>query len=105
MRISDWSSDVCSSDLSADLADIGHYYGQYRRLMAHWRALYPDSIFEFDYDEFVADPKAVLPPLFEFLGLPWEEQCLQFHRLDRSEERRGGKACVSTCRSGGWAYN
>lgn len=71
-------------DYSADLADIGHYYGQYRRLMAHWQALYPDSIFEFDYDGFVADPKAALPPLFDFLGLPWEEQCLQFHRLDNT---------------------
>lgn len=66
---------------SGDLGDIGHYYGQYRRLMAHWKALYGDSIFEFDYDDFVLEPKPALERLFGFLGLPWEDQCLDFHRL------------------------
>lgn len=66
---------------SADLGDIGHYYGQYRRLMMHWKALYGDSIFEFDYDAFVLEPKPALERLLHFLGLPWEDQCLEFHRL------------------------
>lgn len=66
---------------SADLGDIGHYYGQYRRLMAHWKALYGDSIFEFDYDAFVLEPEAALQRLFDFLGLPWDDRCLQFHRV------------------------
>lgn len=66
---------------SADLGDIGHYYGQYRRLMAHWKAIYGDSIFEFDYDAFVLEPKATLAGLFDFLDLPWDDRCLEFHRL------------------------
>jgi tetratricopeptide (TPR) repeat protein len=66
---------------ASDLGDIGHYYGQYRRLMAHWKALYGQSIFEFDYDAFVADPKPALEGLLDFLGLPWDDRCLEFHRL------------------------
>lgn len=66
---------------SGDLGDIGHYYGQYRRLMAHWKALYGESIFEFDYDAFVLEPKATLERLFDFLDLPWDDRCLEFHRL------------------------
>ena len=66
---------------AADLGDIGHYYGEYRRLMAHWKAIYPDSLFEFDYDAFVLDPKATLEGLLDFLGLPWDDRCLAFHRL------------------------
>lgn len=66
---------------SADLGDIGHYYSQYRRLMAHWKALYPESIFEFDYDAFVSEPKPALERLLDFLGLPWDDRCLQFHQL------------------------
>jgi len=65
---------------SCDLADIGHYYGQYRRLMAHWKQIYPDSIFDLDYDAFVGDPEVVLRQLLDFLGLPWDEGCLDFHR-------------------------
>lgn len=71
-------------DYAGSLAGIGHHYGQYRRLMAHWKALYPDDIHDFDYDAFVARPEATLRPLLDFLGLGWNDACLQFHRLDNT---------------------
>src|SRR3546814_1858831 len=74
MRISDWSSDVCSSDLEA-----GRLRDEIRRLEN------------------------------EELGLPEiEHKAPRVGRSDagrpgtrktRSEERRVGKECVSTCRS------
>ena len=60
-----------------DLADVGHYYRQYRRVMAHWRALYGDDILDFGYDAFVSDPKPAAAGLFEFLGLEWEDRYLE----------------------------
>nr|WP_277929259.1 sulfotransferase [Lysobacter sp. M2-1] len=66
---------------ACDLSDIGHYFGQYRRLMAHWQALYPGDILDFDYDAFVADPRPALEALLGFLDLPWDDRCLDFHRL------------------------
>ncbi|MEO7635689.1 MAG: sulfotransferase [Sphingomicrobium sp.] len=63
-----------------DLDDAAHFYGQYRRLMAHWRMLYPDDIIDVDYDQLVRDPDCVLKPLLDALGLPWEEGLLDFHR-------------------------
>lgn len=66
---------------ACDLEDIGHYFGQYRRLMAHWQALYPGDILDFDYDAFVADPKPALETLLSFLDLPWDDHCLDFHSL------------------------
>lgn len=60
-----------------DLADIGHYYRQYRRLMAHWRALYGEDILDFEYDAFVHGPQAAAARLFEFLGLQWQDRYLQ----------------------------
>jgi tetratricopeptide (TPR) repeat protein len=64
---------------ACDLADIGHYYSQYRRLMAHWHALYPGDILDFDYDDFVASPEPALRTLLAFLDLPWNARCLDFH--------------------------
>lgn len=60
-----------------DLADIGHYYGQYRRLMAHWKAHYGADIFDVDYDAFVREPKMTAEPLFAFLDLDWQERFLE----------------------------
>ncbi|MEJ7746921.1 MAG: sulfotransferase, partial [Luteimonas sp.] len=73
--------DLRVAGYASDLGDIGHYYGQYRRLMAHWHSLYPDSIFDFDYDNFVLSPRPVLERLLGFLDLDWDDRCLEFHRL------------------------
>jgi tetratricopeptide (TPR) repeat protein len=62
-----------------DLDDSAHWYRQYRRLMAHWRHLYPEEIHELDYDALVADPKPRIEALLGFCGLEWREACLSFH--------------------------
>ena len=63
-----------------DLDDAAHWYRQYRRLMAHWHALYGDDILTVDYDRLVRSPEAVVGELLEFLGLEWEDSCLDFNR-------------------------
>ncbi len=63
-----------------DLRDIAHWYGQYRRLMAHWKALYGDEILDLDYDVLVTEPRPSIERLLQHCGLPWDEACLDFHR-------------------------
>jgi tetratricopeptide (TPR) repeat protein len=58
------------------LDNIVHYYGQYRRLMRHWKAVYPGAIHDLDYDRVVGEPRAAIEALLRFCGLPWEEDCL-----------------------------
>lgn len=58
-----------------DLTAAAQHYVQYRRLMAHWRCLYPDII-RFDYDDAVAAPRATVGALLAALELPWDEACL-----------------------------
>ncbi|UCD74219.1 MAG: sulfotransferase [Phycisphaerales bacterium] len=40
------------------------------------------------YEELVADPANILPPMFEFLGEPWEPEVLAFH--EKSHDRGVG---------------
>jgi len=67
-----------------DLLDTGHYYRQYRRVMAHWQQLYGDDIIAFDYDHLVEDPAGAGAALCAALGLPWDRAYLDFPRADRS---------------------
>jgi len=62
-----------------ELEDLAHWHGQYVRLMAHWKALYPD-IFDLDYDALVLEPRLALERLLAFCGLDWEEAILEFHK-------------------------
>lgn len=66
-------------DYALDLEDAAHWYGQYRRLMAHWKRLYPDDILDLDYDALVAEPRPQIEALLAFCGLDWDEACLAFH--------------------------
>jgi tetratricopeptide (TPR) repeat protein len=63
-----------------DLADAAHWYGQYKSLMARWKSLYPNDIFDVDYDELAFEPRPILKRLLGFLELPWEDSVLEFYR-------------------------
>jgi tetratricopeptide (TPR) repeat protein len=56
-----------------DLLDTGHYFRQYRRLMAHWQSLYGDDILDFAYERLVSDPRAAMQTLLAFCGLDRDE--------------------------------
>ncbi len=62
-----------------DLCEIAHFYVGYQRLMAHWRALYPNRILDVSYEEVVTDLKGSVRRLLAYLELPFDAQCLDFH--------------------------
>lgn len=59
-----------------DLADIGHYYRQYQRLMTHWKACFGGDIFDLNFDALVTDTTPVVEQLLGFLRLPLENNSL-----------------------------
>ncbi|MBE30241.1 MAG: hypothetical protein CL401_03220 [Acidiferrobacteraceae bacterium] len=63
-------------DFAYDLADLGHYFRSYQRLMAHWQALLGPQLVTVSYEELVSEPEKVLRPLLEDLGLSWNDACL-----------------------------
>lgn len=67
---------------ATDLVDTAHYLLQSRRLMAHWKSLWPDDVLDFDYDAFVREPRPAVERLLAFCGLAWDERCLEFHRAE-----------------------
>jgi tetratricopeptide (TPR) repeat protein len=65
---------------SFDLLDIGHYYVQFDRLMAHWRQTIPGRILEVDYEALVADQESTTRRILAFCDLPWNDACLHFEK-------------------------
>src|SRR3546814_14067895 len=95
MRISDWSSDVCSSDLAKARQTLGPQRDHAVDVgLQRWRALidlhpHPDI-----HPELAAQGGEARMHFRRRAAR--ESACLW---IFRSEERRGGKECVSTCRS------
>src|SRR3546814_13725269 len=116
MRISDWSSDVCSSDLNYTayangillrrikrcqrLEQIGVGWNRRRRSTDPVNLHYP---FEVDRIHVVRSGRgrAFLRGLSRLRSRRCAGQAAAARPIlpSRSEERRGGKECVSTCRS------
>jgi tetratricopeptide (TPR) repeat protein len=67
-----------------DLDDLGRYYRDYERLMAHWRVVRPLPMLEVVYEALVADVEAGSRQLVEFCGLAWDERCLRFYENPRA---------------------
>src|SRR3546814_13430754 len=101
MRIIDWSSDVCSSDLRSlrcfdaaqgafDAANgynhsVVRHCASIARLGDHAKTLFVLLL--------------TLAPRADKWGRFFATRALEFRCPQRSEERRVGKECVSTCRS------
>jgi tetratricopeptide (TPR) repeat protein len=69
---------------ATDFDDLAYFIAQERRLMAHWQAVLPLKILNFQYEEVVADLEGQARRLIAFLGAPWDERCLNFHQYDRA---------------------
>ncbi|MDD3884806.1 MAG: sulfotransferase [Gallionella sp.] len=68
-----------------DLAELGHYYVDYIRLMEHWRKVLPAGAFlDVQYEDIVADQKAQARRMLDFCGLEWDDACLDFHKHKRA---------------------
>ncbi len=66
---------------SYSLEELAEYYAGFDRLMAHWKAvLPPDAFMEVAYEDIVADLEGQSRRISAFLGLPWEDEVLQFHQ-------------------------
>ncbi len=65
------------------LSDIGKYYRQYERLMAHWRETLNSPMLDVGYEELVIDQERTSHKIIEFLALEWDERCLSFYETDR----------------------
>lgn len=63
-----------------DLAEIAEFYVGYSRLMAHWHRVLPGRILDVPYEGVVAELEPTTRRLLEWLELPFEVSCLDFHR-------------------------
>jgi tetratricopeptide (TPR) repeat protein len=68
---------------SYSMEDIGLYYRDYVALMAHFDAVLPGRVHRVIHEDLVERPDAEIRRLLDYLGLPFEQACLDFHQNRR----------------------
>lgn len=65
---------------SYDLEEMARHHVRYHRLMERWRKLLGDRMLEVSYEDTVADLEPNARRLIGYLGLGWQDACLDFHK-------------------------
>jgi tetratricopeptide (TPR) repeat protein len=71
-------------EFTYSIDDIVRYYRSYVALMAHWDEVLPGKVLRVHYEHVVDDPENQVRRILEYLEVPFEESCLDFHRTERS---------------------
>jgi hypothetical protein len=69
---------------SYDLGELGRYYRQYDALMKHWEKVLPKGVMKVvNYEDVVADTDKYAREIIDFIGVEWDDACLEFHKSKR----------------------
>ena len=72
------------NEYSFDLNDLGRYYLDYERIMAHWSKLFSAEMFEVRYEELLLNQEEISRQLIDYLDLDWDDICLEFYNNNRA---------------------
>ena len=56
----------------------------YGDLMTFWHEMFPDQIYDLNYEALTENQEAETRKLLEYVDLNWEERCLDFHKTKRA---------------------
>jgi tetratricopeptide (TPR) repeat protein len=71
-------------EFTYSLSDIARYYRTYVELMQHWDRVLPGKVLRVQYEAVVADLEGEVRRILAFCELPFEQNCVEFHRTERS---------------------
>ncbi|HEV2044480.1 MAG TPA: sulfotransferase, partial [Sphingomicrobium sp.] len=71
-------------DHSNALDTMGRFYADYVRLMRHFDGVQPGMVHRIIYDDLVDDLEGEVRRLLDYLGLPFDPACLDFHANERA---------------------
>lgn len=69
---------------SYDQTELGLFYRDYLRMMAHIDAVLPGRVYRVQYERLVEDTESELRRLLDYCGLTFDPACLRFHENDRA---------------------
>lgn len=71
-------------EFSYGLEEIGRYYRAYEQLMTHWDTVLPGFVLTVQHETLIDDLHGQVERILDFCGLPFEQQCIDFHKTERA---------------------
>ena len=71
-------------EFSYGLEQAANYYNGYIEVMNHWDNVLPGKVLKVNNEDVIDDLETQVRRILEYLDLPFEESCINFHKTDRS---------------------
>ena len=63
--------------------DLVSFYGLYSEMMGFWHELFPNKIYDINYEKLTTNQKDETKKLLKYCELDWDDSCLNFHTNKR----------------------
>jgi hypothetical protein len=71
-------------DFTYGLESIARYYRSYVALMDHWDRVLPGFVLRVQHEDVIDDLEGQVRRILDFCDLPFEQQCIEFHKTERT---------------------
>ena len=75
---------VTGNSWGYDMNDLVNFYSLYVKTMDTWNELFPNKIYEINYEKLINEQKSETKGLLNFCDLKWDDNCLEFHKNTRA---------------------
>lgn len=72
-----------TASYACDLEELAEYFRITHDLMEHWRQVTPGFVLDVRYEDVVRNLERETRNILKFIGVPFEKQCLEFHKTSR----------------------
>jgi tetratricopeptide (TPR) repeat protein len=79
-----WGVHFAQIRWGCDKAAITSHFRNYRRAMEHWNRVLPGRVLHMPYAEMVDDLETHARRMLDWVGVEWNEKCLEFHKTERN---------------------
>lgn len=79
-----WGVHFAQIRWGCDKASITSHFRNYRRVMEHWSRVLPGRFLNVPYAEVVDDLETHARRMIDWVGMEWDEKCLEFHKTERN---------------------
>lgn len=67
-----------------DMEELAQHYRDHTALMRHWKDVLGESLLDVAYEDIVADTEKEARRIIAFLGMPWDDACLEFYKTKKA---------------------
>ncbi|ALE02754.1 tetratricopeptide repeat-containing sulfotransferase family protein [Candidatus Pseudothioglobus singularis] len=75
---------TAGNGFSFDQVDLAKFYLLYQEMMTFWHKLFPNKIYDLNYENLTINQEEETQKLLEYCDLEWDENCLDFHNNQRA---------------------